>query len=83
MSAAKATKLKQFCLYRMRVMHGPKLTDAPQRIHFCNWMLKNVHNGLVDPELMFRTDEVYLHLNSYVNSQKDTFNRKMLLHILM
>jgi hypothetical protein len=82
-SAAKATKLKKFCLYRMRVMHGLKLIDAPQRINFCNWMLKNVHNGLVDPKLMFISDEVYFCLRTYINSQKATFNRKMLLHILM
>jgi inhibitor of nuclear factor kappa-B kinase subunit alpha len=32
-------------------------------------MLKNVHDGLVDPQLLFITDEAYFHLSGYVNSQ--------------
>jgi hypothetical protein len=32
-------------------------------------MLKNVHDGLVDPQLLFITGKAYFHLSSYVNSQ--------------
>jgi hypothetical protein len=46
-----------------------KPADAPQRIQFCNWMMENVHDGLVDPQLLFITDEVNFHLSGYVNSQ--------------
>jgi hypothetical protein len=68
-SASRATKLIKFRLYRVRVVHELKPVDTPQRIRFCNWMLKNVHDGLIDPQLLFITDEAYFHLSSYVNSQ--------------
>jgi hypothetical protein len=32
-------------------------------------MLKNVHDGLIDPQLLFITDEAYFHLSGYVNIQ--------------
>jgi hypothetical protein len=32
-------------------------------------MLQNVHNGLVEPQMLFITDEAYFHLSCYVNSQ--------------
>jgi hypothetical protein len=32
-------------------------------------MLQNVHEGLVDPQLLFKTDGAYFHLSGYVNSQ--------------
>jgi hypothetical protein len=56
-SASKATKFIKFRPYRVRVLHELKTVDAPQRIRFCNWMLKNMHDGLVDPQLLFITDE--------------------------
>jgi transposase len=68
-SASKATKLIKFRPYRVRVLHDLKPADAPQRIWFCNWMQKNVHNGLVDPQLLFITNEAYFHLSNYINSQ--------------
>jgi hypothetical protein len=48
-------------------------------------MLKNVHNGLVEPQLLFITDEAYFHLTGYVNSQNARFwsdeNPHAVLHI--
>jgi hypothetical protein len=32
-------------------------------------MLKNGHDGLVDSQLLFITDEAYFHLSGYVNPQ--------------
>lgn len=32
-------------------------------------MMKNVHDGLIDPQLLLITEEVYCHLGGYVNSQ--------------
>jgi hypothetical protein len=51
-------------------MHKFKPTDAPQIIRFCNLMLKNVHDGFVDPQLLFITDNAYFHFSGYVNSRK-------------
>jgi hypothetical protein len=68
-SASTAVRLIKFRPYKVRFVHELKPVDAPQRIRFCNWMLKNMHDGLVDPQLLFITDEAYFHLSGYVNSQ--------------
>jgi hypothetical protein len=65
-SASEATKLIKLLPYRVRVVHELKPVDVPQRIQFCNWMLKNVHDGLVDPQLLLVND---FHLSCYVNDQ--------------
>jgi hypothetical protein len=31
--------------------------DYGRRTHFCNWFLQAVHDGVLDPKLMFFTDE--------------------------
>jgi hypothetical protein len=46
-----------------------KLVDAPERIQFCNWMLRNAHDGLVNPRLLLITDEAYFCLSISVSSQ--------------
>jgi hypothetical protein len=51
-------------------VHELKPVNAPQRVQFCNWMLRNVHDGFVDYQLPFITDEAYFHLRGYVNCQK-------------
>jgi hypothetical protein len=56
--ASKASKLIKFCLYRVRVMYKLKPADAPQRVQFYNWMLKNVHSGLIDPQLLFNPQSI-------------------------
>jgi hypothetical protein len=64
-----ATKLIMFHPYTVKVVHVFKPVDAPQNILFCNWMLKNVHDGPVYPKLLFLTYEAYFHISGYVNSQ--------------
>lgn len=54
--ASKATKLIKFCPYRVRVMYKLKPTDAPQRVQFYNWMLKNLHSGLIDLNCLTHKD---------------------------
>jgi hypothetical protein len=52
-SSSKATKLVKFHPYRVRFVHERKPVDAAQSIQVCNQMLKNVHDELVDPQLLF------------------------------
>jgi hypothetical protein len=68
-SLSKATKLIKFHPYTVTVVHELKPTDDLQSIRFCNWMLKNVHDRLPYPQLLFTTDTAYFHLSGYVNSQ--------------
>jgi hypothetical protein len=43
--------------------------DYAARIHLCNWLLPNVHDGVVDPELLFITDEMWFNISGHVNTQ--------------
>jgi hypothetical protein len=67
-SAFTATKFTCICT-KLRVVQELRPTDPPAKIQFCKWMLKNVHDGLTDSQLLFITDEAYFQLNGYVNSQ--------------
>jgi hypothetical protein len=55
---SKASGLIKFCRNRFRVMYKLKPTDAPERVQFYNWMLKNLHSGIVDPQLLFNPQSI-------------------------
>jgi hypothetical protein len=57
----KTAKLIKFHPFRVGVMHEFEPIDASQRSRFCNWMIKNMHDRLVDPNLLFINDEAYFH----------------------
>jgi hypothetical protein len=48
-------------------VHELKQKDYAARIRFCNWLLQNVHDGIVEPELLFMTDEVWVHVRGHVS----------------
>ncbi|PNF37420.1 hypothetical protein B7P43_G16027 [Cryptotermes secundus] len=68
-SARTATKLIKFRPYKVTVVHELKEPDHAARIRFCNWLLQNVHDGIVDPQLLFMTDEAWFHVGGHVNAQ--------------
>ena len=68
-SARTATKLIKFRPYKVTVVHELKQPDHAARIRFCNWLLQNVHDGIVDPQLLFMTDEAWFHVGGHVNAQ--------------
>jgi hypothetical protein len=39
------------------------------KTHFCKWSLEAVHDGILDPELTFFTDEAWSHLSGYISTQ--------------
>jgi hypothetical protein len=57
----KAAELIKCRPYGAGVMHEFKPTDAPQRSRVCNWMMKNMHEGIIDLNLLFINDEAYFH----------------------
>jgi hypothetical protein len=63
-SAFTATKLIEFCPYKITVVHELKQPAFAARIGFCSWLLQNVHDGIVDPQLLFMTDEAWFHAMS-------------------
>jgi hypothetical protein len=42
-------------------------------MHFCNWFLQAVHDGVLDPKLTFFTHEAWFHLNGYINAQNNMY----------
>jgi hypothetical protein len=56
------TRLIKFLLHK--IMAAPKLgqPDYAARVHFCNWLLQNVHDGIMDPQLLFTPDGTQFHL---------------------
>jgi hypothetical protein len=68
-SALTATKLIKFRPYKITVVHELKQPAFSVIIRFCNWLLQNVHHGIVDPQLLFMTDEAWFHVSGHVNAQ--------------
>jgi hypothetical protein len=49
-------------------VHEPKKPDYAAKIRFCNWLLQNVHDGIVDPHFLFMTDEAWFPVSGHVNA---------------
>jgi hypothetical protein len=47
--------------------------DPVARIHFCNWFHQSVHDGEVDPQLVFFSYKPWFSLCGEVNSQNNQF----------
>jgi hypothetical protein len=50
-------------------VHELKQPDFAARIGFCNWLLQNVHDGTVDPQLLFMPNKAWFHVSGHVNTQ--------------
>jgi hypothetical protein len=50
-------------------VHELKQPNFAAKIRFQNWLLQNVHDGIMDPQLLFMTDEAWLHVSGRVNAQ--------------
>jgi hypothetical protein len=55
------------------VVHALKENNRVTRIGFCNWFLQSVHDGDVDPQLLFFSDESRLSSQGEVNSQNSLY----------
>ncbi|PSN46547.1 hypothetical protein C0J52_19601, partial [Blattella germanica] len=72
-SVQHATKLLKLKPYKTRVVHQLLPTDDAGRRNFCNWYLQAIHDGVVDPTLVFFSDETWFHLSGYdgtINAQR-------------
>jgi hypothetical protein len=47
--------------------------DYERRMHFCNWLLWTVHDGVLDPKFTFFTDKAWFHLSRYINAQNNRY----------
>jgi hypothetical protein len=62
MSGQKATNLLQLWSCKTLIVHALKEHDPVARIHFCNWFLRSVYDGEVDPQLVFFLNEAWFSL---------------------
>lgn len=72
-STWKATKLLHFKPYKITAVQQLQPLDHEKRITYCNWFFQHVADGILDPQLLFVTDEAWFHLNGYVNSQNNRY----------
>jgi hypothetical protein len=66
--ARNATKLLKLKPYKTRQdktrqVHELQPRDPASRVNFCNWMLQSIHDGEIDPNLIFFSDEACFYLN--------------------
>jgi hypothetical protein len=72
-------------MYKTTLVYALKEHDPIARIHFCNWFLQSVHDGEVDAQLVFFSDEAWFSLCGEVNSQNNQYwsaENPGLIHVL-
>jgi hypothetical protein len=68
-SVLRGLKALKFHPYKVSLVQKLNPADPVARINFCRWTLQYVHEGIVDPMLLFMSDEVGFHLSGFVNAQ--------------
>ena len=72
-SAHTATKLLKLKPYRVSIVQELRPPDNVSRVNFCNWVLQNIVDGIVDPQLIIFSDEAWFHLRGHVCSQNNRY----------
>jgi hypothetical protein len=50
-------------------------------VHFYSWFLQSVVDGEIDPQLTFFSDEVWSHLQGYINTQNNHYQNSQNPHL--
>jgi hypothetical protein len=58
---------QRFHPYKVSLVQKLNPADAVARINFCRWTLQCVHDGILDPTLLFMSDEAWFHLRGFMN----------------
>jgi hypothetical protein len=72
-SARRATQLLKLRPHKTTAIHALQLRNQACRIHFCNWFLQPVIEGEINLQLTFFSDEVWFHLQGYINIQNNPY----------
>jgi hypothetical protein len=70
-SARRATQLLKLRPYKTRLMPILQPHDPPRRVHFCNWSVQSVDEGVINLQLAFFSDEKWFHFQEYINTQNN------------
>jgi hypothetical protein len=65
--------LLKFRPYKTTVIHALQLLYPASRVHFCIWFLQSVIEGEIGPQWTFFSDEVWYHLQRYINTQNNRY----------
>jgi hypothetical protein len=76
-SAWTATKRLLIYSYEIAVVPEIKPVGYEKRVRFCNWFINRVHDGLLDPKLIFFTGDANFNLSGYVNSRNNKYWSKI------
>jgi hypothetical protein len=55
--------------------------DPGIMVHFCSWLLQSVAKGDIDPEFTFFSDEVWFHLQAYINTPNNRYGNSQNPHL--
>jgi hypothetical protein len=68
--------------YKTMIFHALKEHDLVARIIFCYWFLWSIHDGEVDPQLVFFSNDAWFSLCREVNSQnnQNPENPRLIIH---
>jgi hypothetical protein len=65
----KSIHVWQFPRYKFFILG----TFHPDTVYFCNWFLLAVHDGFLDPKLMFFTSEAWFLLTGYISAENNRY----------
>jgi hypothetical protein len=54
-------------------MHALQPRDPASRVPFCTWFLQPAVEGEINPQFTFFSDEVWFHLQGYINTQNNRY----------
>jgi hypothetical protein len=62
-------------------MHALQRRDPASRVHFYSWFLQSVVKGEIDLQLVLFSDEAWVHLPGYINTQNNRYWRSQNPHL--
>lgn len=72
-SVQRATELLKLRPYKIRAVQQLFPLDWEARSRYCRWFQESVANGILDPELLFFSDEAWFTLKGNVNSLNNIY----------
>jgi hypothetical protein len=69
--ARTATQLLKLRPCKTTVIHVLQPSDSASRVRSCSWFLQSVVEGAISPQLTFFSNEMWLHLQGYINTQNN------------
>jgi hypothetical protein len=79
-SVLRSLKALKFHPYKVSLVQKLNPADPVARINFCCWTLQCVHDGIVNPMLLFMSDEAWFHLSGHWDTKNPHAVHEVSLH---